>query len=68
MAVGDPDGFRAVSEVLVDPARTWRLCAQADAYGADSHTREALSRLPVLAYASLQAVLDELQATLSERL
>jgi hypothetical protein len=47
---------------LAYPARTWQLCAQADAYGADSGTREALSRLPVAAYTSVDAVLTELRA------
>jgi Protein of unknown function (DUF2795) len=63
MASGDPDRFRAVLDGLAYPARTWQLCAQADAYGADSRTREALSRLPVTAYASLDAVLTQLRDT-----
>jgi hypothetical protein len=51
----------AVWAGLAYPARTWQLCAQADAYGADSHTREALSRLPAAVYAILDAVLTELR-------
>jgi hypothetical protein len=63
MGVSDPNRVRAVLAGLAYPARTWQLCAQADAYGADSATREALSRLPVTAYASVDAVLTELRAT-----
>lgn len=61
MAVIDPDRYRAVLAGMSYPARPWQLCAQADAYGADSHTREALARLPVAAYASLDAVLTGLR-------
>jgi hypothetical protein len=62
MRVSDPNRVRAVLSGLAYPVRTWQLCAQADAYGADSATREALSRLPVTAYASVDAVLTALRA------
>lgn len=61
-----PVPFRAVLAGLAYPARTWQLCAQADAYGADSGTREALSRLPVATYPSLDAVLNQLRKTHSD--
>ena len=40
------------------PARTWRLVAQADYYGADCHTRAALDRLPPGIYDSLDVVVS----------
>lgn len=63
MEIYDWGQVQAVLAGLIYPVRTWQLYAQADAYGADAHTREALSRLPVRTYPSLDAVLTELHAT-----
>jgi hypothetical protein len=60
----DPAGIAAIAATLagvVYPARTWRLLAQADHYGADVHTRALLARLPVEVYANLEAVMSALR-------
>jgi hypothetical protein len=44
------------------PAGTRQLLAQADYYGADTHTRAEFGRLPASAYPSLDAVLSALPA------
>jgi hypothetical protein len=57
----DPARFGGVLAGVPYPARTWQLCAQADAYGADAHTREELARLPTATYANLDAVITKLR-------
>ena len=63
MAIRDRERFSAVLAGVSYPARTWQLWAQACSYGADAGTLEALSRLPVAVYESLDAVLIVLPVT-----
>ena len=43
------------------PARTSQICAQAEHYGADGHTRIELSRLPPGIYRDVPAILTVLR-------
>jgi hypothetical protein len=61
MTMNDPHRLSSVLAGMSYPARTWQLLAEADSYGADAQTREALSRLPVATYADLSAVMAELR-------
>jgi hypothetical protein len=61
MTMNDPERIASVLAGMPFPARTWQLLAQADSYGADSQTREALSRLPQDTYANLTAVVTALR-------
>ena len=56
----DPARIAAVLAGVAYPARTWQLLAEADYYGADTHTHAELRRLPVGSYESLDAVLAAL--------
>ena len=57
----DPVRVAAVLAGVAYPARTWQLLAQADYYGADTHTHAELRCLPVGSYESLDAVLAALR-------
>lgn len=63
MVISDRERFSGALAGVTYPARTWQLWAQADSYGADTVTLEALSRLPVAVYESLDAVLTVLRDT-----
>jgi hypothetical protein len=57
----DPLSVAIVLAGVIYPARTWRLLAQADHYGAGESIRAALARLPDQVYPSLTAVLATLE-------
>jgi uncharacterized protein DUF2795 len=56
---------RQVLAGLAYPARKWQIVTQADLYGADTHTRSRLHRLPVREYRSPADISATLERTAS---